>query len=475
LPISGFTSGGTLTVSVAKTGFNISGTPKTVAIYYLAPIIAVTFQSLTANGSSSQTTTDLTLSFSGPISGLGSNDITLSGVSGITKGTLTGSNPYTLPISGFSAGGTLTVSLAKTGFNISGTPKTIAIYYIAPTIEVTFQSLTANGYTPQTITELTLTFSAPISGLSSNDIHLYIGVSAVESDITKGTLTGSNPYTLPISGVTSSILNVRVEKTGYAISGFPKSVEINEPPPITEITHATLASYLATLPTNTASLPHNITLKVSSAGEFSIINSALSSAWNKFVNLDLTGSTVTIIGDDAFKYCQYLTSITIPSGVISIGSQAFFMCSRLTSVTIPNSVTSIGEMAFSECASLTSVTIPNSVISIGDHAFDSCTTLASVTIGSSVTSIGKNAFYWCNSLTSVTIPKSVTSIGQNAFWDCNSLVSVTFQGTIPYSGFTSSSQFPGNLRSMFYVTDIANGTPATYTRPNGSSLTWTRQ
>jgi hypothetical protein len=30
------------------------------------------------------------------------------------------------------------------------------------------------------------------------------------------------------------------------------------------------------------------------------------------------------------------------------------------------------------------------------------------------------------------------------------------------------------LRTKFYATDSANGTPGTYTRPNGTS-TWTRQ
>jgi hypothetical protein len=35
--------------------------------------------------------------------------------------------------------------------------------------------------------------------------------------------------------------------------------------------------------------------------------------------------------------------------------------------------------------------------------------------------------------------------------------------------------FPGDLRAKFYATDRTNGTPGTYTRPSGSSNTWTRQ
>ena len=75
--------------------------------------------------------------------------------------------------------------------------------------------------------------------------------------------------------------------------------------------------------------------------------------------------SVTSIGDDAFRYCSGLTSVTIPNSVTSIGGYAFKGCKGLTSVTIPNSVTSIGDYAFGSCSGLTSFTIPNSVTSIG--------------------------------------------------------------------------------------------------------------
>ena len=64
--------------------------------------------------------------------------------------------------------------------------------------------------------------------------------------------------------------------------------------------------------------------------------------------------------------------MTIGNGVTSIGNQAFRDCSGLTSVSIPNSVTSIGLWAFYGCSGLTSVTIPGSVTSIGYEAFCGC-------------------------------------------------------------------------------------------------------
>jgi len=72
------------------------------------------------------------LTFSQVVTGLSASDITLSGVSGagsITK-TLSGSGPvYTLTIGNVTAGGTLSVAVTKSGYNIAGTPKTVDIIY----------------------------------------------------------------------------------------------------------------------------------------------------------------------------------------------------------------------------------------------------------------------------------------------------------------------------------------------------------
>ena len=83
----------------------------------------------------------------------------------------------------------------------------------------------------------------------------------------------------------------------------------------------------------------------------------------------INGRIVTGIGDEAFKYCAILTSITIPDGVTSIGSNAFYFCTNLRSVTIPDNVTEIYEGAFFNCTSLKSVTIPAGVKTIGPEAF----------------------------------------------------------------------------------------------------------
>ncbi|MCL2211552.1 MAG: hypothetical protein FWB95_06495 [Treponema sp.] len=100
----------------------------------------IDFISVTANGSAAQTTTQLTLTFSKVIppssydnSPFSAGNITLSGITGVGKGTLSGSGPtYTLNISGFSSGGALTVSVSSPNpysVPINGSPKTVTIYH----------------------------------------------------------------------------------------------------------------------------------------------------------------------------------------------------------------------------------------------------------------------------------------------------------------------------------------------------------
>jgi len=225
LPISGFTSGGTLNVAVAKSRYTINGSPKNVSIYYSGGSgnnnITATLSSVTANGSAIQTTTQLTLTFDKAINGLTAYDITLSGVNAVSKGTLSGSNPYTLPISGFASGGTLSVEVAKSGYTINGSPKTVNIRYgIEGNIAINLNSVTADGSSTQNTTQLILTFDNAISGLTAADITLS-GIDGVS----KGTLSGSNPYTLPISGVSGN-LSVAVSKLGYYIYNSPITVRI---------------------------------------------------------------------------------------------------------------------------------------------------------------------------------------------------------------------------------------------------------
>jgi hypothetical protein len=136
-------------------------------------------------------------------------------------------------------------------------------------------------------------------------------------------------------------------------------------------------------------------------------------------------SSVTSIGNAAFKDCWRLLGATIPAGVTSIGAEAFSGCFDLTSVAIPAGVTIINDLAFAYCFDLATLTLPSGLTGIGVSAFSSCSALKSVTIPSNVTSIGNYAFAFSEGLTSVLVPSKVTNIGRKAFWECKALVTAT--------------------------------------------------
>ena len=99
------------------------------------------------------------------------------------------------------------------------------------------------------------------------------------------------------------------------------------------------------------------------------------------------------LGDNAFRDCRALETITLPDGLESIGSGVFQDCQVMTAVEIPSTVTSIGSGAFWACKCLTEVIIPDGVTTIKANTFDSCSSLEFLGLPVSVTTVEKYAFY----------------------------------------------------------------------------------
>ena len=139
-------------------------------------------------------------------------------------------------------------------------------------------------------------------------------------------------------------------------------------------------------------------------------------------------STVSFISYGCFSGCDKLASVTIPSSVTSLGNSCFAGCSNLTTITIPSSVTSLGDYCFNDCSELKNISIPSSVTFLSSGCFYGCKKLSNITIPSSVTSLGYCCFAGCSNLTTITIPSSVTSLGDYSFQGCFKLESVYFEG-----------------------------------------------
>ena len=358
--------------------------------------IEVSFTSLTADGSSSQITTKLTLSFDKDIDGFSAGDITFdAGTTGATKGTLTrtSTGKYELTLSGITEGGMVSVSVSKSSYTITGGPRQVTLYFYENT--------------------------------SAGDTYL-------DFSYVYGTITNK----VTITGYTGSGGDLTIPATidGKPVTAIKDDVSYN-------VYNGSYSGMFVNKKLTSVTIPDSVT---SSIGRYAFYRNQLTSV--------TIGNSVTSIGDYAFAgklgsdtYGNQLTSVTIGNSVTSIGKNAFYL-NQLTSVTIGNSVTSIGDWAFCK-NQLTSVTIPNSVTSIGDFAFAGKTygdtygnQLTSVTIGNSVKTIGGAAFSG-NQLTSVTIPDSVTSIGGGAFGN-NQLTSVTIPDSVTSIGAGAFSNNP---------------------------------
>ena len=187
------------------------------------------------------------------------------------------------------------------------------------------------------------------------------------------------------------------------------------------------------------------------------------------VNYEGNDYAVTTIGNSAFLYYFYLTSLTIPNSVTTIEDGAFAYCSGFTGdLVIPNSVVTIGQSAFFTCYAFDGdLVIGNSVTTIGDYAFDDCNGMHGVlNIPSNVTTIGLDAFRYCDfggitvdaanpvfdsrdncnaiirtstnelvtGCVNTVIPTSVTAIGDNAFCGLSGLTTVNIPESITSIG-----------------------------------------
>lgn len=188
---------------------------------------------------------------------------------------------------------------------------------------------------------------------------------------------------------------------------------------------------------------------------------------------------VTSVSEYAFEYCDNLTAVTIPQGLVSIGSYAFGRCASLASLVIPDGVTEIGYHAFdgirhieyhgsatwpsydrywgasslngfadgdflytdstmttltAYLGTATNVTIPSTVVAIGPGAFSGFQTLSNVVFPEGLVSIGSEAFLDCYYLTTLNFPDSLREIGTKAFADCLNIPNVRIPDSVTSIG-----------------------------------------
>lgn len=160
------------------------------------------------------------------------------------------------------------------------------------------------------------------------------------------------------------------------------------------------------------------------------------------------------IGDNAFRGCENITSITIPKSIMWIGSYAFINCTSLKTVKLNNRINHIYEGTFWGCSSLTSIELPKSVNSILKSAFKGCESLKSLNL-SHIDRIDPEAFMDCISLDSVNLNSQLAEIRNDVFYNCQQLQTLTIPGSVKEVSFmshtnktTSSFNVCSNLRTL---------------------------
>lgn len=177
----------------------------------------------------------------------------------------------------------------------------------------------------------------------------------------------------------------------------------------------------------------------------------------------IAGKPVTEIAEDAFQFCENLTSVEIPDTVQTIGKNAFWSCHKLQHVTLPKNLAAVGDNCFRSCGLLAELEIPVTLQKIGLNAFcdtawlknqqtenplvqvnhilidaTTCSGTA-VEVPDGVTEIGNFAFYNCGNLQKIMLPASVMKIDWGAFWQCSGLETLTVQGNLAKIGESAFS------------------------------------
>lgn len=216
----------------------------------------------------------------------------------------------------------------------------------------------------------------------------------------------------------------------------------------------------------------------------------------EIVDFDNTGtSNVSVIGYGAFKGCSSLTSISLPSSLLTLKDYTFENCTNLSNLIIPSKVSRIASYLCLNNSKLKSITFMGSPIEISNGAFKKCSTLSSIRIPNSVKTLGKDIFYdctnlsninipdnttckeipsgflhGCSSLTNITFNKHLINIRNGAFYGCSSLISMSIPDGVQYVGNSCFEQCT-SLESISFPDSLIDlGSHALYNCTNLTSV-----
>ena len=163
-------------------------------------------------------------------------------------------------------------------------------------------------------------------------------------------------------------------------------------------------------------------------------------------------TNVVRVGNEAFASTG-ISEVKFSAVRPQIGGGAFSYCTELSSANL-GGATLISDNAFSGCTWLTSVAGIENVKEIGDYAFENCSRMKSLVLPDALDSIGSGAFRKCTAFTEVNIPLSVKKIGNNVFAGCNRIeyINAPLANTESFADYISKEDC-SSLSSVKVVTE----------------------
>lgn len=144
------------------------------------------------------------------------------------------------------------------------------------------------------------------------------------------------------------------------------------------------------------------------------------------------------IGNAAFAFSS-IQNINFPSSLLEIGKDAFNQCAQLKEVDLSAThLTTIKKSTFFGNEKMTSLKLPSTLVSIESQAFLGSKSLTELVLPEGLSRLGNEAFRECGAQ-SVKLPNSICSFDQRAFYICRNLTTVTTYGSAPIKVQTDQS------------------------------------
>ena len=231
------------------------------------------------------TTLPYSLTFSESVTGLAAGDFAISGsATGWTVSTITGAGPYTITLTGGTAGTVILTLNANTVDGTGGTPgptsastaSTVTVDRTAPNVSAFTPPATPTGAVSL---PYSLTFSESVTGLAAGDFA--ISGSATGWTVGAPSGSGAGPYTITLSGGDAGtvILTLNANTvTDTAANTGPASANVAATVTVDRTAPSVSAFTPPSTPTNATSLPYNLTFSQGvtglAAGDFAITGTA---------------------------------------------------------------------------------------------------------------------------------------------------------------------------------------------------------